>query len=434
VSILLSMLTKTGKLKEARSVFVNSKNKSSWHFHVIAKALGSVDQAEEATALLHEYFKIFCERPTLLSDIIVVLNCWVDSSREDRVQQAFKVFRMVQDTKLTRDISIQPDLLVSYYVMLKCLATSQQSDAGQQIEDLLDEMRENHLEPNSFCFYFAIKGCLRCDDTDRADRIMGQMENSRYPPNIFTFNTIVAYWAGKGTRAAAERTEQIVSYMKQLSLSRPKLTPDHVSMTAILQAWMVAGESDSRDRMWLIYNQMQNDRIPLHFTTGRTIIPFFASSTDALWIQRSDDVLRLIEMPGSVCPPQEDFYDILVNGWISVGNIDQAMQVFFRRIENYATCKNFYVAPRAGNMHHLTNALLTMKHVAAATAFVENMQQMYEGKHLPKGPHKGTIQMLLEAWKDSPPSSEWATMVAKLEKIHRDCKTREKTSRRTGNL
>lgn len=411
----------TNKLEKAESIFTRVEPDIT-KYELMIKAYGKSDNADQATRAVHAILSDARIQPGIRV-FTSLLNALAECSRRDVVEEAFAVVRLLEENPRCVDLGIRPDVPF-FHALLKCLSASNSSDVGSRSEAVLDDMGSRflagdiHTKPNAFTFTLAIKACLHAGDLGRADAIMKRMEKSDTPPNVRTYNNILQHYSQLGTPAAAERTEQILAYMKDLSTSNTSVQPDVVSYNIALAGWARSGASDSAGRMWTIYEQMMADKINPSMSSYNTMITFFARSNKKNVLAKAKYLLQ--EMTNSnqldVRPDYRHFNPVL-NGFLRINDAANATELLVRYIDVYTKYNNEVTKPNLCFFDEVTKAWMRAGDLAKATSFLEKIQQLHDTKLLPEGPNHETYRALLVAWTRSshPDKNVYATkLYAKL--------------------
>jgi pentatricopeptide repeat protein len=272
------------------------------------------------------------------------------------------------------------------------------------------------VKPNVIVYSLAIKLCLQAEDTESAQTLMDRMEKSGTPPNVRTYSAILNHWSKAGTPEAAERAEQILMHMKQLAKTKnPGLKPGVFSFNIAMNAWAKSGHSESGQRMWRLYEEMKAEKIEPDFVTYTTLITFFSKSKERKMIQQADFLLQCVEKSKRPdLQPDYRHYVPVIKGWLSIGDVHNATGVLQRSVNKYLDTKGTEVAPNAIIIDVVMQGWIKAGNLQQATALVENMQDLRDNKKLPEGPDLRSYTVLLEAWKKSK-HPESATHFQKIE-------------------
>ena len=172
--------------------------------NILIKSLGKAGKPDRATAILKSALVESRVKPNIIN-FNTLIDAWAESSRPDAVAQAFEVLRLLnEDPKCmknrpkTEHGHLQLITEVPFKVkQQRCWQESSRNlgcngaplpSGGQPCETRRD-----------FLYTLAIKTCLRAGDAERAEALMGRMEQSETPPNIRTYNDILNHWSQVGT-------------------------------------------------------------------------------------------------------------------------------------------------------------------------------------------------------------------------------------------
>jgi hypothetical protein len=292
---------------------------------LLMKSHGKHDHAPKATELLmkllatenHSQWRPDC------STFVTVLNAWAESSQPDAVEQAWAVFRLMeQHPNITADVMV-------FGALLKCIANSNRPTAGADAEQLLEEMRRRNIPPNVIIYNQAIAACYSAHDLSRAGRLVTQMEESPHlpSPDLRTYMESLQYFAKRGTIAAAERCEAILRHLHALSSSGEKslssLKPSAYTYSIVIAAWArvsPAGTNpvdlDVPHRMWTLYQQMVKEAlIECDAVTYHQLISYLSKSFEQVQnLERAEELLKSMEQKPNVQPDALDYFAVMQGG------------------------------------------------------------------------------------------------------------------------
>lgn len=408
-------------MHEAANKMSNRLNKSAYQLGILIKAFGKADKAEQATTAVREVLE--SSDTNLDTEVFIsLLNAWAESSRPDSVDQAFSIFRIMDEHPKCRELGIRPTT-GAFCALLGCLANSNRKDAGQRAEMILNDFEQRHkagddsLRPNERAFTLAIEACLQAEDHERVNALLTRMEKSDIIISRKTYISILKYWSAFGSSAAAEYAERILLHMKHLAAAKgPLLTPDVYAYTLTLDAWTKSGDPSSYERIWKIYKQMIEENVEPNLVTFNSLIRHFSLSNDRQLVQRADSVLTSMENSKrpKIQPDQGHYYPV-IKGYLSLGDADSATRVFVRSIQTYIKTKNPEAKPNSIIIDVVMQGWIKHDDLARGTALLDKMQELHEAKLLPDGPDERAYQTLLWAWKRSK-LPEKRENIAKLEK------------------
>jgi pentatricopeptide repeat protein len=395
-----------GKIDQVESVFENMENPGVVEYGVLIKAYGNAGKFNRATEVLQQLL-LESRVPPVVDLFTSLIDAWADSSQPDAAEQAFAIMRMMEEDEKCVELGVRPNV-VTFSALLKCLAASTSSDACIKAEAVLDDMEgrycagDTRAKPNQISYTLAMKACFRAGDLARADAIMRRMEASDTPPDLRTYSGILQHYSQLGTPATAERTEQILAYMKELAKTNPLLQPNVFAYTIVLNAWAGSGDPNATNRMWKVYEQIKSDGVQMDTVFYDSLLNYLSKSRKRVALQRA--VLLLQEMENgkrSDLLPNSRQYTAVINGFINAGDMENATLVLLRSVEAYVNSKNDGAKPFPSTFHLLTMAWIKSGNLVKATLLLEKMQELHETKRLPMGPDLGTFYTLLSCWGQS---------------------------------
>jgi pentatricopeptide repeat protein len=275
---LMDIYARSGQDDKVESLLQNATRPDTGIYGILIIAYCNSGRADRATEALHRMLHDSRVAPTveLFNTLIEAL---VESSRPDAVEQAFEFMRLMQKNERSLIIGVRPDVR-TYNTLLECLAVPRNIDAGKRAVDVLDDMEGRYhagdilVKPSQISYNLAVKACCQAQDLERADTVLKRMKKPDITLTIQAYNDILHYYSLIGTSAAAERTEQILAYMKDLAKSTPFFKPNETSYNIVLAAWTRSGDPDAANRMWTIYEQMLTDQIDLDIVGYNTLKKF----------------------------------------------------------------------------------------------------------------------------------------------------------------
>jgi pentatricopeptide repeat protein len=403
---MMDIYARSGKLDQAESVFNTFRSPDAVKYRVLFKAYAMSKRADRATELFHRMLQESRVAPDvgLFNSLI---SAWAESSQPDAVEQAFEIMRLMQENEKCLELGVRPDVK-TFGALLKCLAASRRSDAGKRAENILDDMEgrsragDPYMKPSEVVYNLAVKACFQAGDLERAEVILKRMENSDTPPNLRTYNDILQHYSQIGTPASAERTDQILTYMKDLAKSTASLMPDEISYNIVLAAWARSHDPDAANRMWKIYERSVLDQIKLDTVGYSTLIACLAKSRKLEHIQRADLLLQSMEKSNRLdLQPDMRHFTPVIKGFVDVGDPESATRILMRIAEAYMEGKNNGAKPMPTHFHLVTKAWINGGDLEKATLVLEEMQYLRDTNCLPEGPDLRTYQALQAAWRES---------------------------------
>jgi hypothetical protein len=415
--------------------FLKGPDADSWVLNRALLELGKRNQPEIATALFRNILQeeSAASRMVRIEMFHSLLNAWIKTSRlVDAFQNAWQILRTLKEDPTCIQLRLRPDTSL-YGAVLKCLSTSTRQDAGERAIEILDEMdRENQLgdqncKPNEICFSLAIKACLQSEHHPLVDGLLVRMEQAGYPPDVRTYNEILTHWSKIKTKEAAERTERIIAKMKTHTTG-----PDVISYNIVIAAWarMSSSDGDFITKMWSTYEQMISENIQPDQITMNTLIAYLTRTRVIRHIQRADNLLLTMEkMGGNNLKPDHLHFSNVIQGWLSVGEIDNAKAVLERAAQSYIKAKNSRALKDAWDLKRILQAYNKKGYVGKATELFEEFMDFYKVGSLPFGPDLDMHVSLLKEWKKQLEHPAQKTNIEKLETSMESLKRKEKNER-----
>jgi pentatricopeptide repeat protein len=408
----------SGNVAKAHSIFTSTAP-DAVSYGLLIKAYSRHGNMLEATKVVHQLLADPNVSPSV-NIFTVLVEGWAVSTRPDAVDQAFAVLRLLREHHRCVELNIRPNNFF-FTSLLKCLAASKASNAGERAEALLDEMdreaerssgKDDYFHrPDCVTLSLAIKTCFEAGDLTRAESIMKRMETSDTPPNTRTYNSILQYYAQLGTSAAAQRTEHIISYMKELSqTTKATVEPNAISYNIVLAAWARSGDADATERMWTVYQQMQTESISPSMASYNTLVSFFAKSGGKETLARADQVLQdMVQRNHAEFRPDFRHFNPVINAFLHSNDASSATATLVRYIEGYLCDSHECSKPNRSYFSRVTKAWIQTGDLVRATVFLDKIQELHDALHLPEGPCRESYRALVAAWdtSDHPRKSEY---------------------------
>lgn len=385
--------------------FVISENPDEYECALLMRAYAKSGKVDEAKDLVHKMQNNPLNKPDT-SIFNRLIYAWAESTRPDAVEQAFAILKLMDQDDKCLKLGIRPNI-ITFHGLLQCLAASKRGDAeaARRANAVLDDMECRYLagdesvKPNKIAYTLALKICLRAGDLKSADAVMKRMEQSDTPPDVRTYSEILNHYSKIGTPAAAERTEQILAYMKDLAKANPLLKPNLFSFNIALNAWIRSGDPNATGRSWSLYEQMLSDGIKLDFASYCVLITFLSKSNKRDDLKKADLILKLME--NSASRPDAWHYCLVMKSFINAGDVESAANTLLRSVEQYVNGKNDGGKPSAFKFNLVSYALIRSGDLEKATLFLEKMQGLRDTNQIPVGPDLRTYEALHAAWKKS---------------------------------
>lgn len=336
-----------------------------------------------------------------------LMNAWAESSSIDAVDKAFDVLRLVQNVP---ECTVRPDRY-TYGTLLKCLARARgfsRRDCGKRAVELLDEMQRLHdagdqnMFPDVVAYTLAMRACLHANDTSRINEIMARMKSSKSTlPNLRSYSELLSYYSKLGTPEAAARCEAILSQLKQLSVSNPDLKPNVYIYTMAISAWLRSGFEAASNRAWNLLDRMKREGIEPSMVTNTAFVTHFCKSGEREDLERADFVVSCMESRSMVDLPNFGHYSAVIKGWLDLGQVAKANDVLMRCVKTFKKSQRGDCAPSAIVIDMVMQGWIREGNLNQALSLIQCFQELKDKSLIPAGPNLRSYSDLLEAWKAS---------------------------------
>lgn len=410
---LMDIYAHAGRADDVEAMMHKIGQRDPVKYSILVRAYGKMDRADLA---MDAVFSRMLNDPNITPVAYAfktLVEAWVGSSRSDAVDQAYSIFHKLDESAICQQHNIRPDSFM-FGALLKVVGASKRPDCGTKAIAILDDMerralktKDKDLLPNKVIYDLALNVCLQgANDIDSTERILKRMETSNYPPDLHLYNEVLSCYSLLNSVEAAERAEQMLDYIKGLSKSISQLKPNDFTYNAVINCWIASQHSSAPERVWLLYEQMQDDFVQPNMGTFNALIPFLSKSNRGLLdVGRADELLELMEcgkIAGVV--PDRRHYGPLMNGWIAIGEAQKAGGVLLRRVKTYINaskqnkerCK-----PTPDHFYLVANGWIRIDKLVEASEFIEQMQALFDKGHIPEGPDLYSYLTLHSAWSRS---------------------------------
>jgi hypothetical protein len=307
---------------------------------------------------------------------------------------------------------------------------SNRNDAPYAAQDFLNFLlrasRSNpELDPDEYTYSQVLQAWMnateskdprvRAEINHRMDAILDHMKDKQVQLSVVTLDLLLRFWDLHGHPV---RAGKVLSEMTQRTPTTPALTPDIVRYNRMLSACSRASSADEKNQAaelaWNTYQQMIHNNVELDVEGFNALIPALARGNERQFIQRADDLLRLMETndrPDLNQPDYRHFVPVTMV-WLSVGDVRKAQDVLMRSIRAYTESNIRNAAPTSilidmvierGWMQHFDTNDDEQTKWNNAVVLLDDLQHMKDDKTIPEGPS-------LKAYKAVLSSLETATM------------------------
>jgi PPR repeat family len=406
----MNIYAHAGRADDVEGMMQKIDQRDPVKYSILVRAYGKMDRADLAMTAV---FSRMLNDPNVVPVVHVfkeLVESWAESSQRDAVEQAYSVFRLMEESELCQQHDVRPDSYM-FGSLLKCVGASKRSDSGEKAIEILNDMENRSREtgnrelyPNQLIYELALNVCFQgSQDLNSAQEVLKRMELSSTPPDLRQYNEALNNYSIVGSVDAAERAEKILMHIKELSQSNSRLKPNDFTYNTVINSWIASEDFGATDRIWKIFEQMQEDGVLPNMGTFNAMISVFAKSPIGyIDVHRADTLLDLMES-GKILgvAPDRRHYGPLMNGWIAIGEVKKAEDVLLRRVKTYTStsgpdkdrCK-----PTPDHFYLVVNGWIRLDELVEATKFIEQMQRLHDKKHLPEGPDLYSYLTLHSAW------------------------------------
>ena len=208
-------------------------------------------------------------RPTTFS-FAVVLNAWVHSGHKDAYKKVEKWLKQLEALHEEGWPNLQPNVVV-YNILLKAMANAGQVDRATEVmRYMLKSDGSKCIRPDQTSFTTLLTAYAKSNEKDamqQAELLLNEMESmeeDNHPnkiqygestgmvdnakPNRFTYTAVINGWARQGN---GDRAENLLYRLmrKYLETKDPGLRPDVIVFNNVLLAWVRSGNPLRADQL-----------------------------------------------------------------------------------------------------------------------------------------------------------------------------------------
>jgi Pentatricopeptide repeat domain len=407
--------------------------------------MGLTDLANDVVFLRMPQDPKIVPSPLVYKELILA---WTGSKRDDAMKRAYNVIMSIDESEFCKQHNIRPDASM-FVALLDCIGASRGQDPGFQVLAVLEDIEHRSLENsdlqlNQEIYDAALNVCLqeKRQDLKTTEAILKRIETSDFVPHMSFYNDLLNRFASLRTIEAAECAERTLMSLREVSKSNSQLKPNANNYNAVLSCWIDTDDTTSSKRAWTIFEKMEHDSVLPTMRTFTTVIGYFAKS---MWgqvdVSRADRLLTLMESGKFTdVAPDRRHYGPVANGWMALGDIQKATDVFLRRIKAYIGSTGWMkeeLQPTPDNFYALASRWIALDELVKATEFVEQMQTLHDKNQLPVGPDIYIYLELHSAWdrSESPDARQYIEKLeATIRRIRPAPKKKRKANRREPKL
>ena len=231
-------------------------------------------------------------------------------------QKAFWVIKLMQKAYLERWSELRPDEKCYRYVLLT-YSQSNLPDLGEDVDELMKQMEDRQLTPDSTCYEAAIRtwkntATHRLSETQHEDakgahRTLTHMEKAYHrsstvlvQPKTEQYNDVIQAWSASDGMGAAERAEGLLEKLEEAYADGDEnLKPDADSYRWVLEAFASSPNFDKVESAMAILKRMEKlseeseDRPKPTVDVFNAFIHVCATTVKASTAREKEDNLKL---------------------------------------------------------------------------------------------------------------------------------------------
>jgi tetratricopeptide (TPR) repeat protein len=390
---------RAGRQSEAEAILTEHGRTDTVSYNILmkGKSLGDAANMVDVMLLNHDV------NPSLHS-FNSLLSLWAHSTKPDKVQQSFRIYGIMKDHPRCRELGIQPDEF-TFTILLKCLSRSYDKDCGKRALEIVQEMIQRSqngsktYEPDRSTFSCAIRTCVQSKDKSALEVLLGLMENSTVcPPNVRDYNHLLNIYA---KLRLPEACEHVLTKMKCFPYSNStEISPNVVSYSLLINAWARSNNDQASEKIWSVFQEMRKNEVKLDTICYTRILQVLSGSQRRQMITRAEYLLDCMEKDPDIVVDHRH-YTFLIRGWLDMKDIELASQIFMRCVNAHITNNNpnVRIYPDAESFHALMVAWIRIGNIIRATAFLLEIQRLFDENMIPIGADIQSIKYLLHSWK-----------------------------------
>jgi hypothetical protein len=353
-TVLVDLLVRSGKLDEACTAAKNLLTPNQPCIFLV-KELAKQNRQDEATELLHHFIKY--RRPTRQLFEAVIRAWAVESSQQPRpeaAERAFTIFKTLKD--YDGDDSVRPDSS-HFNALLKCLSTSRDRDAGLTAQEVLDELEvrhyagsDPHTKLEAVSFKYAVQACISAGDLMRAEQLLARTQEVGFPPGIELYNKILRCYGLKRQMWAAEKADQLLYKLHNLSSSSrplsPSSKPNAETYELVMDSWIKCGDANSTratKRLYELYQDALSRDMKLNDQWCIRLIDRLSNDGIEEDLTKAQQIL--LEKERNEKHLDLKYYIPIAQGWVKCKKPDLASTVLFKWVDRECSRNHPMLSP-----------------------------------------------------------------------------------------
>lgn len=310
------------------------------------------------------------------------------------------------------DLDLRPTLQ-AYNMWIHALAKSNEANAGQLAEEVLEQMHAHNIEPDVVTYTSVMDAHAKSHNPDRAEevlfRLLDNTVNSGVRGSIgvssITCDTILNAWAQQGTYESAERAQMILFRLEEWQ--RNYIRPTKISYATVMNAWAKVGSTDAAEHAEALLNRM----LKMNFVQPDTVvfnaaINAWASSKDEQAGKRALAILKKMKTlakEGVDSHPDIVTYNTVLSAWSHSGDVNAApyAERIVKDMQNSAAESDDAPAPNTVTYNTILNAWSKSKLPGSAARAQNVLDYMIKSEKEAIAPDVISFASVLDAWAKS---------------------------------
>lgn len=390
---------------------------SSISYSILIEAWAKAREPEQAEQTLNSVLDESLTDPNIRM-FNAVLRAWASSKDPNALERAKQLLDLLQANQNCIGLGIRPDV-DGFNSYLRCIAKSNNTDAGKESEATICKMEEQYREgntttkPNAESFTIAIKTCLECGEQVRAEALLKQGHLSGLSPE--SLDRIRSAWSKVESLSILDRAEQLFSRAQTLSESSEAHKLDIWDVNLVLAGLARSKEQGSLEILEKIYDELDTGRLGVNpdHSTYFTVVACLAKSAQRETLEKAERILRQMAAVSNVdVSPNSVLYGNVIRQWIRMGDLERAEDLLDFMQSDYESGNA--AARSMGNIFvDVLNAWISQGDMERAQGAFQKMEELRSKDQSAEGPTVTVAETLLEAWKQSehPNKEEYIVML-----------------------
>lgn len=314
--------------------------------------------------------------------------------------------------KSGNDVDLRPTLQ-AYNLWIHAIAKSQDANAGQMAEQVLEQMHANHVAPDVITYTSIMDAHARSQNPDRAEEVLFQLLEGTMKGKVdgkvglssITCDTILNAWAQQGTYESAQRAQTILLRLEEWQ--RNDIKPTKVSYATVMNAWAKVGTTEAAEHAELLLtNMLKKSKVQPDTVVFNAAINAWAASKDAQAGKRALGILRKMKTmakEGLDSRPDIVTYNTVLSAWSHSGDVNAApyTEKIVQEMQTASAESSEALVPNTVTFNTILNAWAKSKLPGAAVRAQKVLDYMIKSENKGIAPDAISFGSVLDAWAKS---------------------------------